>query len=400
MWSTIALVWVVVAAGELEVKPLNGPAVTGTLVEWNAQQIRLRTADGERTWETGQLQAVKPVDRGPPAAAQGDITIELLDGSLLRAETYLVRGGKSAGTLRGGRPYEFRTRAARAVRFRGPHPALDEAWTAHRAARAAGDLLVIRKAGQGTDQVTLDVQPGMLHDVTAETVQFELDDERIPVKRERLEGLLYFSPTDRELPDPLCRVEEVGGSVWNVKSLRLDGQQLALETVGGIPVSIPLERLVAADFSAGNAVFLSDLDTESAEWRPFIESRAELLARFHQPRKDAVAGGGKLLTGGQVFEKGLAVHSRTELVYRVPRGFRRFEARVGIDDRVRELGDARLIVSGDGKQLCDVAVTGRESPQDVSLDVSGVKRLVVLVDFGGNGDAADAVILGNARLTK
>ena len=56
--------------------------------------------------------------------------------------------------------------------------------------------------------------------------------------------------------------------------------------------------------------------------------------------------------GGKEYRKGLAVHGRTEMTYRLPDRFRRFQAVVGIDDRVRPQGSMRLVVRGDRRACC------------------------------------------------
>jgi hypothetical protein len=96
----------------------------------------------------------------------------------------------------------------------------------------------------------------------------------------------------------------------------------------------------------------------------------------------------------------MAIRSRTNLVYRVPRNFRRFEAQVGIDERLKEFGAVKLTILGDGKPLLETPIAGTDKLLNVSLDVSGVRRLAILVDFGEEGDRADWLVLGNARVTK
>ena len=55
----------------------------------------------------------------------------------------------------------------------------------------------------------------------------------------------------------------------------------------------------------------------------------------------------------------------------------------GIDDDVRPLGNVRLQILGDGKTLLDANIAGSEKDPKltlaISLDVSGVRRLVLIV---------------------
>ena len=88
------------------------------------------------------------------------------------------------------------------------------------------------------------------------------------------------------------------------------------------------------------------------------------------------------------------------LVYRLAGDFRQFQALAGIDDRVRPAGNVRLVVSGDGKELFGQTITGSDDPLAVAVDITGVKRLRILVDFGEQVDIADCLDLCDARITK
>ncbi len=75
-------------------------------------------------------------------------------------------------------------------------------------------------------------------------------------------------------------------------------------------------------------------------------------------------------------------------------------ATVGIDDRVRPRGNVRLEIEGDGRPLLDAPVTGADPPRPVDLDLTGVGRLTILVDYGEDMDVADHLDLCDARIVK
>ena len=75
-------------------------------------------------------------------------------------------------------------------------------------------------------------------------------------------------------------------------------------------------------------------------------------------------------------------------------------AHAGIDPRVRDGGDVKLVVMGDEKRLFDSVLEarrGREKPAD---RFARVNRLTILVDYGQDLDVGDYVNLGDARLMK
>ncbi len=414
-------------AVDVEVTPLGGKPLVGELLAWNSERLSVRTAEGQREFASSNLQTVRIVGAGKPADGlpgnnavgnappaggavggtadseelkPGAAQVELADGSRVIVDSFATKSGKATGQLIGGQPYEFRVRSIRSVRFAPAGAAFADAWNLQLETKVDGDTIVIRRKAKPDSPATLDRQAGIVQEVSAETVQFELDGDRIPVKRERLEGILFFQPADREWPDPVCRLDDRRGASWRVKSFRVEGADLMVETVAGATATVPLIELRTADFSSGNMQYLSDIEPDSVEWTPFIESRLPSLKRFNQPRRDVWPGGSPLAAGGESFAKGMAIRSRTTLVYRVPRNFRRFEAQVGIDERLKEYGAVKLTISGDGKSLFESPISGADKIVNVSLDVSTVRRLSILVDFGEEGDRADWLVLGNARVTK
>jgi hypothetical protein len=94
------------------------------------------------------------------------------------------------------------------------------------------------------------------------------------------------------------------------------------------------------------------------------------------------------------------LRSRTDISYRLPRGFHRFLAVTGIEPTTNHNGDVRLIIDGDGRQLWTGRVAGGQAPQPIDLDIEGVKRLTIVVDYGDNLDTGDWLNLCNARIVK
>ncbi len=79
-----------------------------------------------------------------------------------------------------------------------------------RSSRATGpaDLLVVRKQG------ALDYLEGVLGDVDDEIVHFELDGDPIPVKRPKVEGLIYYHAKGDRSPNRSPWRVDRGGSRW------------------------------------------------------------------------------------------------------------------------------------------------------------------------------------------
>jgi hypothetical protein len=88
------------------------------------------------------------------------------------------------------------------------------------------------------------------------------------------------------------------------------------------------------------------------------------------------------------------------MVYRLPAGFRRLSAIAGIDPATSASGNVRLQVYGDDRALLEADIAGNEPPRTIDLDIAGVKRLKLVVDYGQNLDTGDWLNLCDARIIK
>jgi hypothetical protein len=118
-------------------------------------------------------------------------------------------------------------------------------------------------------------------------------------------------------------------------------------------------------------------------------------------RKDRNVSGGPMVIDGRSFSRGIGVRSRTALSYALDTTFEQFAATIGIDDSVRPRGSVMFLVLGDDRILFESGeVTGRDTARDVLVDLSGVKKLTLSVEFGDDLDLSDHADWGGARLVR
>ena len=169
--------------------------------------------------------------------------------------------------------------------------------------------------------------------------------------------------------------------------------QIRLETDGAKPVS-PLP-----DWATQREIFHPD-SRQARTWidgqgRPAMlvmgreEYQANVTPFFDitwKYRRDKNLDGNPLQVGGKTYTRGLSIHSKTLLRYSIGSEYRRFQTVMGIDDELarRGLGDVHVVISGDGKPLWEGDVKGTDEPRPLDLDVTGVRDLEILVDFGGD----------------
>ena len=385
-------------AQTFEARTLDGRTAAGELSALDSRELVLETDTGPVSFPLGKLATLAPRPAAAPAPVAAPMWVELMDGSGLAATGYTVAKGKATITA-DDETYEVPTSAIRWVRFVAADEfdaRLSQQWTDITETKAVGDLLVVRKDD------ALDYLEGVVRDIDADTCKFELDGDVIPVKRTKLTGLVYVHPQQPELAEPVGMVVVADGSRLQIQRVELADGKLKLETPLGTSHEVPLEDVIRFDFSSGKIAFLSDLEPESAEYTPLVgfDRPPQGLLEFYTYRRDTGFERNPLRLAGREFHKGLALASRTALVYKLPDRFRLFRATAGIDDATRDTGSVRLEISGDGRRLWQGDVRGTDPPQDLELDIAGVKRLEILVDYGDGLDVGDRLDLGDAQVTK
>jgi hypothetical protein len=395
--------------------PLAGEPVVGQLSSLIDGQIVAETVEGTRKFASSDLLAVefsttKPTDKPT-------VWIELLDGSKLLATNYKAASGKANVELVGSIPVEIPTRSIHWVRFRQQDAQLSEQWREIVAAPRTSDLIVVRKTSmrtieeEGADPKTvtetaLDELDGTLLEVSPESVKFDFQGERIDVNREKIEGLVYYHSVRRELPPGVCRLVDAGGSQWTLKSLTLAGERLTVVSSAGVSAPLPLTAVAKIDFSVGNIADLTDLVPDTGDGEPVVSLQPVAMTakfgRMFRVSSSPPLGADGFKIGGKRFSTGLSLHSPAKVVYRVPEGFRKLHAVAGVDDSIVAPGEFTFQILGDGKELFRHECSGSEGrgPIAINLDLTGVRRISLVLDPADGQDIGDQLNLCDARLTK
>lgn len=380
----------------VELQTLAGEPITGVLAELDAKHVAVETAKGRVPQGIENLAILSVQGRSVEASGAGSVAVELIDGSSLVGSDWSVQGGTARLTVSGGKVLELSTQHVNWVRLQAQTEVVAGEWSRIVDTPPDSDLLVTRKGS------AIDSHTGIARDVNETTVRFEVDGEVLPVKRANVLGLIYFHPRGLAMPESVCRLTDTTGCTWAARTVSLTGGELGWTTPTGIAVKRTLNDLVRIDYSQGKIVYLSSLKPETTTWTPFfgITKEVPALKEFFGPRVDRGLTPGPIELDKKPRSKGIALHSRTELVYRLPGKFRRFKALAGIDDRVQPYGNVRLVVRGDDRVLWEGSVVGGEPAKPLDLDLTGVRRLTILVDYGENLDTADHLDLAEARIVK
>jgi hypothetical protein len=153
-------------------------------------------------------------------------------------------------------------------------------------------------------------------------------------------------------------------------------------------------------------IFLSDLDEQ------------DLAAYLPCWKKDTNYAGKAIRLGGKEFAKGILLHpeeckegNRASVTYPLAGGLRsaqRFTAVIGIDDSMAEaykMGSAtfavELLRAGTWQRAFESGVLKySDTPQEVSVDITGAEKLRLLTTDGGDGIACDQATWADAKLQR
>lgn len=374
-----------------EIETLKGDRLVGELVELGATSAILKQGSANLTVPlSGVLEVRFPA--APPAEASTGSRIVLADGSRLTLSGFSVAGEKAQCDSQFGMLALPVARIAN-VRFGISTTRLDESWAAMLARESKNDLLVVKK------EDVLDFLAGVTGDV-GEKIAFLLEGDEVPVPREKAYGIIFHRRVPN-LPKGVCQVRLTGGDLLEAARCAWNGKECKVRLVAGPDIVIPASLLAAIDFTPYRIKYLSDLKPRDAEYVPFYD------IFLYEYRRDRSLDGPPLKLGGKTYAKGLAMHSKTTLRYRIGSEYTRFQAVAGIDDSVSSLARrddnryacVRLVITGDRKPLFDAIVKGTDAPRSLDLDVANIRDLEILVDFN-DFDEADHLDLADAKLLK
>lgn len=370
---------------QVQVDTLKSGQTAGTLTQISATQVVI----GDKSVPLSEVLEIRfPSPEAAPAATPHPIEAVLNDGSRLVATQVAASGQELKLTATAYGTVTARKNVVRSLRFTANETKFEEAWQKILDRDSKKDLIVVRKDDK------LDFLAGVAGGIDDQFVKFLVDGEEVPVKRERVYGLIF--PTAAAVGKPQAIIDLQGGVVLQARQILGKEQSYQVVLASGVSLSVPVTQVRTIDFSLGKVRQLSQMKPSEIQYVPFWD-------QIWEYRKDIGPGASPITLGGQPFEKGISIHSKTKLTYKLLGEYRRFQATMGIDDMADDsgtLGDVKVTILGDGKPLFEAEVKGPEAPRKIDLDVAGVKDFQILVDYGGDLDIADWLSLGDAKVIK
>lgn len=381
---------------------LDGSTVDGELVVFDDTTVTLRVTGNDAVHKIDSIQSIDFKVEAATGPWPITVWVRLSDGSSLAAQSYQADTQEAQLQLPGGEVMVIPLPSVTAVRFDRESPAQHAEWVRMLEQGSASDGVVVNRAGG-----SLDVLEGTLGPVTSDTIEFEYEGESRRIRREKVAGLLYHPQAVADRPLPVGQIIDRRGNVYAIQGYKVDAQQLQMALACGLNRQIALDELATIRFAQPDVTYLSDLEPTSWTWEPWIPDPqpSSPLKLMYRPVKDR-AFDGQLLSldgtgpdGDPQFEKGLTVHSRTELVYRLAGDYQGLAMLVGLDPKIVD-AEVRVSIFGDDRLLWETVVEKEQRVVPCDISVRTVKRLRILVDYGDRHGIADRVHLCNARLIR
>jgi hypothetical protein len=214
-------------------------------------------------------------------------------------------------------------------------------------------------------------------------------------------GMIFDRKPAAAPPTVQCRLYDTHRDVVVVSSGETTPAGFVVTTPSGAKIEYTTALVAKMDYSKGKLDYLSDMTPiKVTEACAGAEGAEDSVKHF---RANLNLEDKPIRVGNVQYEKGLALHAYTELVFDLKGEYREFKAVVGVDDDVKGYDTpVQLTIECDGVERVKQAVSrkDKEKATTVTLNIKDVRKLRILVsrmpearlDLGLHVDLADAQV--------
>ena len=175
------LVWLTVAASPvIEVVTLTERQLLGTLESFTAESVIVKTDTESVTIPIGEVLTIRSKGTAPLQSSDARTTVQLVDGSSLGVQNFVSKGNVITVTHPKLGELSIPVSTVSSVRFAPPDSRVDQEWNQLLERATKKDMIAIRKGD------LLDHLDGVIGSLSESTLQFQLEGDDIPVKREKI----------------------------------------------------------------------------------------------------------------------------------------------------------------------------------------------------------------------
>lgn len=369
-----------------EVRTLSGKTIKGQVVDLTPQSVRVQDEGGKV--EEIPLTQVLAIDfqtaKGVPQGEKA-VLLQLFDDSELYCRDVQFAGEKVQATLLSGQKATLPLNSLVGFLRDAQDEKIRQQWHELRKRAVKKDRILVLREGE------LNPLEGVLGDVDVqgERIQFRRDDKILPVRLDKLHGMI-FQRTNAPTQSPVCLVYDTTGTVLAATTVAIKNKEFLVTTSTGAQVTFTEANLAKLDYNRGKLTYLSDLEPADILER----SNIGLIVRYH---KDRNLDGEPILLGKQDYDKGLSMHAHTELEYDLGGKYKNFQAVLGFDPRTGA-SKATVTVLADGLQIFQQPVEAQ--PRPLALNIRDVNKLRIIVSASNPLDLHDHATLAAARVSQ
>jgi len=266
------------------------------------------------------------------------------------------------------------------------------------------------RAAEGQDDRLLlengDSIDGVLESLSDRSIALTAKAGKIEIPLEKVTAVI-FNPALVDPPKTAPLRALVGfrdGTCITAEKLIVGDGNAQLALPGGVKLANEPDVCVARELVflmpfGPHVTYLSDIKPIGYKHIPFLD-----LPWSYGTDRNVL--GGRLRAGGRLHAKGLGMHSTSRLAYQLDRPYKKFAASLAIDDHQPGRGSVTFrVYVGDESGKFTPALTspilrGGDAPLPISVDITGAKRIALIVDFADRGDELDHADWLDARLVK
>ena len=359
------------------VRPIESAGIAGSLVRFHLTTgLTLRTESGaERRWpieEVVRITVMAPEKL--PRSGEDVVT--------------LVTGDRLSGRCVDSPADTLTIESSEFGRLAIPLDTVEQIVTARAAFPAYQPSVQWFQRGSAgrEDRVLLtngDVLRGFVTSFTGEKLVIDTDggDAPVPLRLVVAVRMAAVAPPDLSRPHAIvtfasgdrCTFTEIQWTAGNVEGRGFFGETVRFEA----------DWVTRLEVVGGRWEWLSDYEPVSFVHTPMLSLDLPL-------REDRSVLGGPLAVAGEIYERGIGVHSRTHLLYELKGCFREFVTSFGIDDDSGAWADVAVRIRVDDRTRFEQSNIRRgELYGPVRLDITQAGRIELIVDYGENGDLQD-----------
>lgn len=248
-------------------------------------------------------------------------------------------------------------------------------------------VLVLSKDGALTDIA------GRITAINNASIKLVYQEQEKSIKLDRVQGVVLAHPqANPKWNGPFQTFQMASGDQLSGKLVAIEEQLLKFEPAWGGVLELPRSAIEEIRGRNTKMMNLSELTPVSVEQTAYFDRLLPFL-------RDKAWNSRPLKVAGRTYQRGLATHSKTILIYDLGGEYAAFRALVGFDEEGGDRGRVALKILGDERELLknpDFRAT--DKPLTLDLPIKGVQQLRIEVDFGEDEDVGDRLIWANARL--